>query len=81
MADSTDPLVLDLVEWIAQKPQPYAHVIDVWRTSCPRLTVWEDACDRGFVKRKNVTGNGMVVIATPAGKSFLKKHGRVPKVH
>mgnify|MGYP003330966518 CR=1 FL=1 len=29
MSENLDPLVLDLVEWIAQKPQPYAHVIDV----------------------------------------------------
>ena len=81
MSENLDPLVLDLVEWIARKPQPYAHVIDVWRTSCPRLTVWEDACDRGYVKRKSVAGNGMVVVATAAGKTFLKKHGRMPQMH
>ncbi len=45
----TEPLILDLVEWVAAAPRPYAEVLDAWRTSCPRLTVWEDALDRGLV--------------------------------
>ena len=40
MADSTDPLVLDLVEWIAREPRLHAEVIEAWRTSCPPLTIW-----------------------------------------
>jgi len=35
MVDTLDPLVLDLVEWIAKAPRPYAEVIETWRTSCP----------------------------------------------
>ena len=38
MRDASDALVLDLVEWIAREPRPYAEVIETWRTSCPRLT-------------------------------------------
>jgi len=45
-ATNLDPLVLDFVEWIAKEPRAYADVLDAWRTSCPRLTVWEDAIDR-----------------------------------
>ena len=41
-------LVLDLVEWIATQPRSYADVMDAWRTSCPRLPIWEDALDHGF---------------------------------
>ena len=52
MAETTDALVLDLVEWIAREPRPYSEVIETWRTSCPRLTIWEDAVDRGFVTRQ-----------------------------
>jgi hypothetical protein len=39
MTEAADPLVLDLVEWIARAPRPYAEVIETWRTSCPRLTI------------------------------------------
>jgi hypothetical protein len=52
MRDATDALVLDLVEWIAREPRLYSEVIDTWRTSCPRLTIWEDAVDRGYVARR-----------------------------
>ena len=48
MSEAADALVLDLVEWIAREPRPYAEVIATWRTSCPRLTVWEDAADLGL---------------------------------
>ena len=45
------PLILDLLEWIGAEPRCYREVMEVWRTSCPRLTVWEDAMDAGFVIR------------------------------
>ena len=75
MSDQLDPLVLDLVEWVAQRPRRYAEVIEVWRTSCPRLTVWEDAVDRGYLERRPSDGTTMVV-TTAAGQTFLKSHGR-----
>lgn len=74
MTDTLDPLVRDLVEWVAKSPRTYAEVIEVWRTSCPRLTVWEDAADRGLVERRNVSGVGAQVVATEAGLQFLRQH-------
>ena len=75
MSNVIDPLVLDLVEWVAKEPRPYAEMLDAWRTSCPRLTVWEEACDRGLVKRTPVDG-GTVVVVTAPGLRFLRAHGR-----
>ena len=71
---SLDPLVRDLVEWVAREPRAYADVIDAWRTSCPRLTVWEEACDRGFVTRRFVAGEGASVHVTDEGQRFLARH-------
>ena len=51
MIDTVDNLILDLVEWVGQRERTYQETMDAWRTSCPRLPVWEDACDRGFVER------------------------------
>jgi hypothetical protein len=76
MTSAPDPLVLDLVEWIAMEPRPYADVLDRWRTSCPRLPVWEDAVDRGFVKRTAATGSGALVTVTDSGEKFLRDNGR-----
>jgi hypothetical protein len=79
MADA-DPLVLDFVEWIAREPRPHAEVIAVWRTSCPRLTIWEDAAERGYVSRETVAGVGLTVTVTEAGKRLLRDHGRAAPV-
>jgi hypothetical protein len=76
MADSTDALVLDLVEWIAREPRLYSEVIETWRTSCPRLTIWEDAVDRGFVTRESIAGIGVRVAVTDGGVKLLRAHGR-----
>jgi len=76
-ATNLDPLVLDFVEWIAKEPRAYADVLDAWRTSCPRLTVWEDAIDRGLVMRKPVAGEQRTrVEVTEAGERFLREHHR-----
>jgi hypothetical protein len=70
-----DPLILDLVEWVAREPRAYADMLDAWRTSCPRLTVWEEAEERGFVTRKSDAG-GLKVHVTSDGSEFLGEHGR-----
>ena len=75
MTETTDPLVLDLVEWIGREPRLYAEVIETWRTSCPRLTIWEDAVDRGFVARQPTAG-GVRLGITESGANFLRAHGR-----
>jgi hypothetical protein len=77
MVDTTDPLVLDLVEWIAREPRLYPEVIETWRTSCPRLTIWEDAVDRGYVVRQPAAGAGVRVAITEYGEKFLRQHGRL----
>ena len=65
-------LVLDLVEWVSASGRPYAEVMDAWRTSCPRLTIWEDAIESHLVEVQSTPeGNGLVVVATPAGLALL----------
>ena len=71
MTDAPVSLVFDLVEWVAKEPRTYADMLDAWRTSCPRLTVWEDAIERGLVMRKPVAGQGTIVVVTEAGQGFL----------
>jgi hypothetical protein len=77
MASMADPLVLDFVEWIAREPRVYSEVIATWRTSCPRLTIWEDAVDRGYVARETIAGVGLIVTVTEDGEKLLRQHGRV----
>lgn len=71
MTTTCDPLVFDLVQWVAREPRTYAEVIDAWKTSCPRLTVWEDAIDQGLITRKNIGARGTIVVVTSAGRALL----------
>ena len=74
MTPETQALVLDLIEWVAARPRPYEEVMDAWRTSCPRLTIWEDAVDQGLVVREHRDGRGTFVCATPSGRALLEAH-------
>ncbi|HEV2154187.1 hypothetical protein [Bradyrhizobium sp.] len=76
MSETADPLVLDFVEWIAREPRAYAEVISTWKTSCPRLTIWEDAAERGYVARETIAGLGLVIAVTEGGERFLRINGR-----
>ena len=74
-----DELIVDLLNWLASGDRTYQEVIEVWRTSCPRLPVWEDARDRGFVAQENFSGREIVRI-TPAGFAFLQ-HRKTSQRH
>ena len=76
LAVDNKALVLDLVEWIATEPRAYDAVMDAWRTSRPRLPIWEDAVDHGFVARVHRDGAGAMVDVTPAGRAFLRAERR-----
>ena len=65
MSATVDVLILDLLEWIAERERSYAEVMDAWRTSCPRLPVWEEANERGLVIRDNANGSVVVRITRP----------------
>jgi hypothetical protein len=55
-----------LLFWIAEQPRRYAETIEVWRTSCPRLAVWEDALADDLVR----VDRGRVLL-TAAGRELL----------
>jgi hypothetical protein len=46
---TTAALTRQMLEWIDAKPRDRAEVMEVWRTSCPKLSIWEDACIAGLI--------------------------------
>jgi hypothetical protein len=72
-----ESLILDLLEWVAAGDRRYEDVMDAWRTSCPRLPVWEDANDRGLLAWVDVNGTCRIRI-TPAGRALLQQHRQSP---
>jgi hypothetical protein len=67
-----EALIVDLLQWLANGDRTYEQVMDGWRTSCPRLTVWEDANDRGFVRSERVDGQTIIKVSS-LGLAFLRK--------
>ena len=72
MRDPLEPLILDLLEWLTIRERTYSEVTDAWRTSCPKLPVWEDANDRGLITRENKNGSGIIRV-TPSGQTLLEQ--------
>lgn len=72
MSTPVDALILDLLEWIGQGARPYAEVIEAWRTSCPRLPVWEDANERGFIDHHHDILDGKTVSVSALGFEHLR---------
>ena len=72
-------LVRQLLEWLAAAPRSYADTLDAWRTSCPRLPVWEDAVDLGYIDVSPGAGppsGARTVTLSPRGRAALAA-GRV----
>jgi hypothetical protein len=78
MTQTVEPLIADLVEWVSKAPRSYSEVMDAWRTSCPRLTVWEDAVDRGYLVRERLEGGDIEVRVTQKGQEFLAERAGTP---
>ncbi len=71
MADPVEALILDLLEWIGSGARPCAEVLEAWRTSCPRLPVWEEANARGYIDRWHEAGGEAQVRVSARGLAHL----------
>jgi hypothetical protein len=77
MADTVvEALIVDLLDWLAKRDRSYEEVMDAWRTSCPKLPVWEDANDRGLVTTENVNGRCVVRITSSGHALLAQREGR-----
>jgi hypothetical protein len=76
VSETIDSLILDLLEWIGPGQRPYRETMDAWRTSCPRLPVWEDATDLGFIERRREPGSAAVVAVSASGAEHLRRNRR-----
>ena len=74
MSDPTIALTRQMLEWIASRPRTYAEVVEVWRTSCPRLSIWEDALADGLIIVERSPGmNGDRVVISALGLAVLDR--------
>ncbi len=70
---TTSALTFDLLEWIASGPRSYDETIEAWKTSCPHLSIWDDAVTDGLVA---IVSDGTVparVTLTESGEALLPR--------
>ena len=50
--------------WIAHRPRTYAETMEAWRTSCPRLSAWEDAMADDLIRvdAEGISSHGQAVV-------------------
>jgi hypothetical protein len=75
MPDPVDVLVLDLLAWIGPDGKPYHDVMAAWRTSCPRLPIWEEANERGFIERQWHGSEAMIRVSALGVKALAERMG------
>ena len=64
-------LTIQFLEWLSERPRTYGKTMDAWRTSCPRLSIWEDALSAGLVRLGHGTFRERQVTLTARGRSIL----------
>jgi hypothetical protein len=50
MSEEPSLIMIQFLAWVADQPRNYAQTMEAWRSTCPRLSVWEDAIIEGLVR-------------------------------
>ncbi len=64
-------LTIQFLEWLSERPRTYGQTMDAWRTSCPRLSIWEDALSAGLVRLGDGAFRERQVTLTARGRILL----------
>jgi hypothetical protein len=81
MTEPPSLAVVQFLVWLASRPRTYGEVKDAWRSTCPRLSTWEDALDGGLVRfetKGSRVGDAAPVRLTAKGAAALGQIGRYP---
>jgi hypothetical protein len=79
-------IMLQFLAWIADRPRNYAQTMEAWRSSCPRLSVWEDAIIEGLIRIESnanrsirLTPQGAAVLAQSEQQSQTARKAAAPR--
>ena len=71
MREPASLIMVQFLTWVADRPRNYAETMEAWRSTCPRLSVWEDAIIEGLVRIENDPSRAVGL--TPRGRAVLDK--------
>jgi hypothetical protein len=72
-------MMTELLVWVAFRPRTYDEAMEAWRTSCPRMPVWDEALLGGLVEVAGDASTGLhgaPVRLTAKGEAFLASCAR-----
>ena len=76
---SLDALTLQLLTWVSAQPRTYAEAMGAWRTSCPRMPIWEDAIDARLIRvEKRGAMKDALIVLTDRGRAALSDAASTP---
>ena len=76
MTTETTALTLQFLAFVAGGKRTYGETMEAWRSTCPRMSIWEDAVRDGLVRIEN--GGAMKssrIVLTARGKARLGRNG------
>jgi len=67
-------LTEQFLTWVSDRPRTYGDAMDAWRSTCPRLSIWEDALGDELVRLDSGTGglSQCRVVLTERGRALLE---------
>jgi hypothetical protein len=66
-------LTEQFLSWVADRPRTYGEAMEAWRSTCPRLSIWEDALGDDLVRLESNAGgfSSCRVMLTEHGRALL----------
>ena len=71
MSASPRLIMVQFLEWVADRPRSREDVMEAWRSSCPRFPVWEDARADGLIRQVGGDRGQHRVELTERGRALL----------
>ena len=71
MSEPASLIMIQFLAWVADRPRTYSQTMEAWHSTCPRLSVWEDAIIDRLVRIDNDADRAVVL--TAQGRAILKK--------
>ena len=65
-------MMVQFLEWVADRPRSREDVMEAWRSSCPRFPVWEDARADGLIRQVGGENGLRRVELTDRGRALLE---------
>jgi D-3-phosphoglycerate dehydrogenase len=66
-------IMVQFLQWVADRPRSREDVMEAWRSSCPRFPVWEDARAEGLIRQCGGERGEHRVELTERGRAVLRR--------